>query len=90
MYKKPVSEYFSLPHLNEIGIRCHQLRNGAPPVYEQYFKRLIKIIVELSAMALVALLLQEFIEVVGFEAAWPILLGILLAILILIVAMRKQ
>lgn len=58
-------------------------------VNEQYLKRLMKFIAELAAIAIAVVLLQLFIGWVGFEAAWPILLGVLIVLIAIIAAMRK-
>ena len=56
---------------------------------EQYLKRLMKFVAELAAIAIAVVLLQLFIGWVGFETAWPILLGVLVVLIIAIAAMRK-
>ncbi len=56
---------------------------------ERYLKQLMKIIAELAAVAIAVVLLQLFIGWVGFEAAWPILLGVLIVLIAIIAAMRK-
>ncbi len=56
---------------------------------EQYLKRLMKFVAELAAIAIAVVLLQLFIGWVGFETAWPILLGILIILIVIIAAMRK-
>ena len=56
---------------------------------EQYLKRLMKFIAELAAIAIAVVLLQLFIGWVGFETAWPILLGVLIVLVVIIAAMRK-
>lgn len=58
-------------------------------VNPQYLKRLIKFIAELAAIAIAVVLLQLFIGWVGFETAWPILLGVLTILVVVIAAMRK-
>jgi len=59
-------------------------------VDEKYVKRLIKLIAELSAVAITVVLLQLFIDWIGFESAWPVLVGILIFLVIIIAAGRKQ
>lgn len=54
-----------------------------------YLKRLMKLIAELAAVAVAVVLLQLFVDWLGFEAAWPILLGALLALIVIIAGMRK-
>lgn len=56
---------------------------------EKYIKRLIKLIAELLAVALAVVLLQLFINWIGFVSAWPILVVLLIALVIAIAAMRK-
>ncbi len=56
---------------------------------EKYLKQLIKCIAELAAVAIAVVLLQLFIGWVGFETAWPILLGVLITLVVIIAAMRK-
>lgn len=56
---------------------------------ENYLKRLMKFVAELVAIAIAVVLLQLFIEWVGFEAAWPVLLGVLVILVIVIASMRK-
>lgn len=56
---------------------------------EQFLKRLMKFVAELAAIAIAVVLLQLFIGWVGFETAWPILLGILIVLVVIIAAMRK-
>jgi hypothetical protein len=58
-------------------------------VNEQYLKRLMKFVAELAAISIAVVLLQLFIGWVGFETAWPILLGVLIVLVIAIAAMRK-
>ncbi len=56
---------------------------------ELYLKRLMKVIAELAAIAIAVVLLQLFIGWVGFEMAWPILLGVLIVLIVTVAAMRK-
>ncbi len=56
---------------------------------DKYIKRLIKLVAEISAIALAVVLLQLLINWVGFGSAWPILVVILIALIIAIAAMRK-
>lgn len=49
----------------------------------------MKFVAELAAIAIAVVLLQLFIGWVGFETAWPILLGVLIVLVIAIAAMRK-
>ena len=56
---------------------------------EMYFKRLAKIVAELAAVAVAVVLLQLFVDWLGFQTAWPILLGALLILVIVIASMRK-
>lgn len=56
---------------------------------EKFIKRLIKLIAELLAIALTVVLLQLFINWVGFVSAWPILVIILIMLIIIIASMRK-
>lgn len=56
---------------------------------EKYLKRLMKFVAELAAIAIAVVLLQLFIGWIGFEAAWPILVGVLVVLVIAIAAMRK-
>lgn len=56
---------------------------------ERYLKQLMKFIAELAAIAIAVVLLQLFIGWVGFKAAWPILLGVLIVLVAIIAAMRK-
>lgn len=56
---------------------------------EQYLKQLMKFVAELAAIAIAVVLLQLFVGWVGFEAAWPILLGVLIVLVVVIAAMRK-
>ena len=56
---------------------------------EKYVKRLLKFVAELAAIAIAVVLLQLFIEWVGFGAAWPVLLGVLIILVIVITSMRK-
>lgn len=58
-------------------------------VNEKYTKRLIKLIAELSAIALAVVLLQMFINWIGFQSAWPILVAILVFLIVIIASMRK-
>ena len=58
-------------------------------VNDDYPKRMIKLVAELSAIALTVVLLQLFINWVGFESAWPILVGVLIFLIIIIASMRK-
>lgn len=55
-----------------------------------YIKRLIKLIAELCAIAIAVVLLQLSIEWFSFELVWPILAGILVALIIVIASMGKQ
>ena len=64
-------------------------RNGSKFVNEKYLKRLMKFVAELAAIAIAVVLLQLFIGWIGFEAAWPILVGVLVVLVIAIAAMRK-
>lgn len=57
---------------------------------EKYTKRLLKLVAELLAVALAVVLLQLFINWVGFQSAWPILVAVLIILIIIIAAMRKQ
>lgn len=56
---------------------------------EMYLKRLAKIVAELAAVAVAVVLLQLFVDWLGFQTAWPILLGALLILVIVIAGMRK-
>ena len=56
---------------------------------DKYIKRLIKLVAEISAIALAVVLLQLLINWVGFGSAWPVLVVILVALIIAIAAMRK-
>lgn len=56
---------------------------------ELFPKRLMKFIAELAAIAIAVVLLQLFIVWVGFEMAWPILLGVLIVLIVIVAAMRK-
>jgi hypothetical protein len=56
-------------------------------VNKQYLERLMKFAAELAAIAIAVVLLQSFIGWIGFEAAWPILLGVLFLLVIVIAAM---
>lgn len=58
-------------------------------VNDHYLRRLMKFIAELAAIAIAVVLLQLLIGWVGFETAWPILLGVLIALVAIIAAMRK-
>lgn len=58
-------------------------------VSEMYLKRLAKIVAELAAMAAAVVLLQLFVDWLGFETAWPILLGALLVLIVIIARMRE-
>ncbi len=49
----------------------------------------MKLIAELAAVALAVVLLQLFVGWVGFDNAWPILLGALIVLIVIIAAMRK-
>lgn len=49
----------------------------------------MKFIAELAAVAIAVVLLQLFIGWVGFETAWPVLLGVLIVLVIIIAAMRQ-
>ena len=57
---------------------------------DKYLKRLIKLIAELSAIAIAVVLLQLLIDWVGFESVWPVLVGVLLFLVIIIASVRKQ
>jgi hypothetical protein len=57
---------------------------------DKFHKRLIKLIAELLAIALAVVLLQLFINWIGFLSAWPILAVALIVLVIIITAMRKQ
>lgn len=54
-----------------------------------YLKRLAKLVAELVAVAVAVVLLQLFVDWLGFETAWPILLGALLVLVVIIAGMRK-
>jgi hypothetical protein len=58
-------------------------------VKEKYLKRLMKFIAELSAISIAVVLLQIFIGWVGFENAWPVLLVVLIALVVIIAFVRK-
>ncbi len=49
----------------------------------------MKFVAELAAIAIAVVLLQLFIGWIGFETAWPILLGVLIVLVVAITAMRK-
>ena len=80
---------FFLPFSKGFGIRSLQDETAGEFVNEQYLKRLMKFIAELAAIAIAVVLLQLFIGWVGFETAWPILLGVLIVLVVIIAAMRK-
>lgn len=56
---------------------------------EDYLRRLVKVVAEVVAFALAVVLLQLFINRVGFASVWPLLLGLLLVLIVAIAAMRK-
>lgn len=64
-------------------------RVGIGFMSEDYSKRLVKIIAELTAIAIVVVLLQFFVDWVGFEFAWPALLVVLMILVFAIAGMRK-
>ena len=78
-----------LPFGKGFGIRYQQEATDRKFVNEKYLKRLMKFVAELSAIAIAVVLLQLVINWVGFEAAWPFLLGALIILVIIIAAMRK-
>ncbi len=80
---------FFLPFRKRFGIRSQQTETGARTVNKQYLKRVMKLVAELAAVAIAVVLLQLFIGWAGFAAAWPILLGVLVILVIIIAAMRK-
>jgi len=56
---------------------------------KRYIKQLIKIIAELAAIAIAVVLFQFFIDRIGFGSAWPILVGALILLIVLIASVRK-
>lgn len=80
---------FFLPFGKGFGIGSLQEDTDGKFVNERYLKRLIKFMAELAAVAIAVVLLQLFIEWVGFETAWPVLLGVLIVLVVIITAMRK-
>ena len=61
-----------------------------PHMDKSSIKRLIKVIAELCAIAITVALLQIAIDWFSFELVWPILAGILIALIIVIASMGKQ
>ena len=52
-------------------------------------KRLLKFVAELAAIAIAVVLLQLFVDWIGFDVAWPFLLAVLFFLIVVIAAMRK-
>ena len=76
--------------LSEPTTNCQHLIFGFFSLKKGYFKQLFKFVAELLAIAITVVLLQIFINRVGFESAWPILVVILAGLVIVISAMRKH
>lgn len=79
-----------LPFGSRFGIDSTNQDTGARTLDDKFHKRLIKIVAELLAIALTVVLLQLFIDWVGFLSAWPILAIALVVLVIIIATMRKQ
>ena len=58
-------------------------------VNEEFVKRVVKLIAELAAVAIAVALLQLTINWVGFTSIWPLLVGVLVVLIIIIATMRK-
>jgi|GEM_PF-5299155 len=56
---------------------------------DKYVKQLLKLVAELAAVAVAVVLLQLFVDWIGFEAAWPVLFGVLAVLVVVIAYMRK-
>ncbi len=57
---------------------------------KDFLRRMLKLAAELGAVGLTVVLLQLFINWIGFDSAWPYLAALLLGLIVIITWLRKE